>query len=115
MESRESDGDRRAQSGDDEFHDAIWAQQRFGLVLIPPIGPSPDDGAAAAEAEHEDGDHERRGLDGGAEDVPELADPDDLVDQAADARAEKQEIQRNRGHGEGRRTDAARSGAGSSD
>ena len=90
MESRERYRYRRAQSGDDEFHDAIRAQQRFGLVLIASIGPSPDDDAAAAEPEHEDGDDERRGLDGGAEDVPELADPDDLVDESADPGQEEQ-------------------------
>ena len=84
VEAGERDRNRHTEAGDDELDDAIHAEQRFGRVLIASIGPSPDDDASAAEAEHEDGDDEGRGLDRGAEDVPEFPDPDDLVNEAAD-------------------------------
>ncbi len=41
--------------------------------------------AAGAEAQHEDRDHQRRGVDRVPEHVAEHADPDDLIDQAAEA------------------------------
>ena len=44
---------------------------------------------AGAETEHEDGHDQRRGMNRVAEDVAELAHPDDLVDQAADAGEEE--------------------------
>ena len=54
-----------------------------------PIGPHAGEVAAGAEPEHEHGDDDRRRVHRVAEDVAELADPGDLVDQAADAGEEK--------------------------
>ena len=76
-----------------ELDISIGAQQRLGLDRVSPIGPCPDEIAAGAKTEHEDRDDERRGMDGVAEDVAEDTDPDDLVDQPADSRAEEEEIQ----------------------
>ena len=61
-----------------------------GARLVASIRPAAHEEAAPAETEHEDGDDERRGLDGGAEDVREFPDPDDLVDQPADPRKEEE-------------------------
>jgi len=55
-----------------------------------PVGA--DDEAADAEPQHEHRDDDGGGIDGVAEDVAEDADPDDLVDEAAEAGQEEEEI-----------------------
>ena len=48
---------------------------------------------AGAQSQHEDRHHHRCGIDRVAEDVAEDADPDDLVDQSAEAGAEKKKVE----------------------
>ena len=76
----------------DQLDLPVRAQQRFGLSGIAPIGPHAGPVAAEAKAEHEHRDDQRGGIDRVPEHVAELADPDDLVDQAAEPGAEEEEV-----------------------
>ena len=81
-----------AQRGNRQLEVAVRAQRPHRVrrrIADPTIAPA--EIAAGAEAQHEHRDDQRRGIDGVAEDVAEDADPDDLVDQSADAGEEEEE------------------------
>ena len=65
-----------------------WVKRR-----VASIRPGAGKVAAGAEPEHEHRDDQGRRVHGVSEHVAEDTDPDDLIDQAAQARAEEQEIQ----------------------
>ena len=58
----------------------------------PEIGPPAGEIATGTQPHHEHGDDQRRGVHRVAEHVAEHADPDDLVDQAAETGEEKEEV-----------------------
>src|SRR2546428_13476498 len=78
---------------DEQLDVAVHPQQRLPRFRVPPVSPRARDKAADAESQHEYGDHEGRRVDRVAEDVSEHTDPDHLIDQAADAGKEEQEIE----------------------
>src|SRR5262249_33200283 len=73
----------RADRADQGLGEGIDKQRRTG-----PEGAAEDEGADA-EAGQEDGDERRRRVDGVAEDQAEVLEPDDLVEQRADAGGEE--------------------------
>ena len=89
---RQQQRDTEAQRGDDQFEASVRSQQRAAPRGVSHVCPDAGHIAADAEPKHEHGDDERRGMDGVAEDVAELTDPDDLVNQSAQARAEEEEV-----------------------
>ena len=91
--------DDQAHRRDDELDIAIRADQGVWLGRVPPVGPAPNEVAASTESQHEDGHDQRRGVDGVAEDVAELTDPDDLIDQPAETRTEEEEVEHGVGGG----------------
>src|ERR1700682_2517748 len=98
MKVRKHEGNRESKARNQEFDEPIRAQQRLGRVQVATVGPAAEQIAPGAETEHEQGDDQGRGVDGRPEDVAELADPDDLVDETADAGTEKEEIEERRRH-----------------
>jgi hypothetical protein len=71
---------------------AIGTEEGVWLGRVPSVGPAPNEVAASAKSQHEDGDDEGGGVNGVAENVAELPDPDDLIDKAAEARQEEEEV-----------------------
>ncbi len=90
MKVRQRERNRETKHRHHEFNEAVRAKQRFRRALVSPVGPGADEVAARPEAQHEDGDDQRGRVDGVAEEVAELADPDDLIDEAANAGKEKE-------------------------
>ncbi len=78
--------------------ESVGAEQHVLPGGVAPIRPHAGEIAAHAEPAHEDGDDERGGVDGVAEDIAELADPDDLIDETAGPGAEEQRVQARAAH-----------------
>src|SRR5580704_13872501 len=98
MQVRQQEGNREPKARNQELDDSICAQQRLGRLQVATVGPAADQIAPGAETQHEERDDQGGGMDGRAEDGAELADPDNLVDQTADAGTEEEEIEQRRGH-----------------
>ncbi len=93
VEVREDERNRETHRRNRDLEVTVRAQRRVGVRGIPPVRPRARKVAARAQPQHEDCDHDRCGIHGVAEDVAEDADPDDLVNQSAEAGAEEEEIQ----------------------
>src|SRR4029453_8599902 len=79
----ERNRDHRAEDADEHFENRVKAYEPG--CEGGPVGQSPEDVAAHPKAKHEDGDHDGGGNNGISVDLAELADPYDLIDQAAHA------------------------------
>ena len=86
------DKTKETKGGDQRFEMRIEANQRAGLRPVASIRERSKQVAAGPQSKHEDRDHDRCGIHGIPEHVAELPHPDHLVDQAADARAEEQDV-----------------------
>ena len=93
---RKRQGDGESQESDQQFEISVREEQRTGFAGVPSISPSTGKVAARAESEHEDGNDKRRGIHRVPEDIPENTDPDNLIDEPADAREEKQYVNHGR-------------------
>src|SRR5688500_9581773 len=89
---RQQQRDRETKGRERYIEEHVCSEQRPRLRLVPPIRPRTDNIATDAEPKHEDGDDDGGGVDGVAKDVPEDADPDDLVDEATKAGEEEEEV-----------------------
>ncbi len=89
---REDERDHKAHRRNRDLEESVRAQRPIGMRSVLPVRPRARQVAAGTESQHEDCHHDRGGIDGVSEDVPEDADPDDLVDQSAEAGTEEQEI-----------------------
>ena len=84
-EVRQEHGDGKTHQADGQLEIAVRLEQRLGPGGVTPICPCSNDPAADAQAQHEHCDYEGGGVHGVAEDIAEHADPDDLIDQSAEA------------------------------
>src|SRR5436309_15848775 len=98
---RQRERNRESKARDQELDEPIRAEQRVRRANIAPVGPPADEIASGAQTQHEQSDDEGCGVDGRAENVAELTDPDHLVDETARAGTEEQEVEKNRGHDDG--------------
>ena len=101
-QARHQQRDRQAEERDDEFDGPVRANERVTGSFVMPIGPHAGHVAAEAETQHEDADDDRSRVDRVPEDIAELARPDDLVDEAAEAGTEEENVEDDRRHDEGR-------------
>ena len=74
-------------SGDGQLDIGVGAKQRDVVAGngVPAIGRASKDVAPGTQPQHEDGDDDRRRIHGVPEHVAEDADPDDLIDEPAEA------------------------------
>src|SRR5437667_9433126 len=78
-EQREEARNRQTPPSDPDFTVAVDPEKGPVGGGVAPVSSDPGEVAAGTQPHHEDGDHERGGVDGVAEHGAELADPDDLV------------------------------------
>ena len=90
-EPREHEREAETEERDGELGEGIHPEGPAIQGIFPerPVARAAEPVRAGAEARHEDTGDERRGVNGVAEDVAELPDPDDLVDEAAHPREEE--------------------------
>jgi len=89
---RQHDRDGGAHRCDRELEVAIEEKRSRGLCRVPSIRPAAGYVTASAKTQHENGNDDRGRIDRVAKDVAEDADPDDLIDQSADAGEEKKKV-----------------------